>query len=335
MKSRLAVGILACTLLQVGALEAQAKKPPKEQVDETTARARDEFMKGTTAVKAGQWSEALLHFEQAQSIKPSPVAVFNIGYCQRAMGRYVLAKAAFDKALADPAGMPEAQLEEAKTYTKELEEQLARVKITIDPPTTRIAIDGRPLVPLNAGDNKVLVAGVAPAGEGTTPAFPVFEVVIDPGPHLIAASFPGHANVLLNRTILAKSREEIPLKLSELPATIHVESDQPRSVVMLEGRDVGLAPVDITRPAGRYKVQVQKKGFQSYEAVLTLTPGQKANMTARMTLEKQPITQKWWFWGGAAAIIAGGITATYLLTRPDPQPPGYNSGSLGWVATPK
>jgi hypothetical protein len=335
MNLRGAAVFLSCMLVQICAFDAQAKKPPKEQVDETTAQARDEFMKGTAAVKAGQWSEALLHFEKAQSIKPSPVAMFNIGYCQRAMGRYVLAKTAFDKALADPAGMPEAQLEEAKTFSSELEKALARVKITIDPPTTRIAIDGRPLVPLKEGDNKVLVAGVAPAGEGTTPPSATFEVVIDPGPHLISASFPGHANVLMNRTIAAESREEIPLKLSELPATIHVESDQTRSVVMVEGRDVGLAPVDITRPAGKYRVQVQKKGFQSYEAVLTLAPGQKANMTARMTIEKQSITQKWWFWGGAAAIIAGGITATYLLTRPDPQPPAYNSGSLGWVATPK
>jgi hypothetical protein len=313
-----------------------AKPKPKEgQVDESTTQARDEFVKGTAAVKAGQWSEALLHFEKANTIKPSPVAVFNIGYCQRAMGRYVLAKSAFEKAVRDAANMPEAQLEEAKTFIKELDEQLARVKITIDPPSTRLAIDGRPLVPLRDGDPKVMVAGVAPAGEGVTPPAAVFDVILDPGPHLFAASFPGHANVLINRTIEAKSREEIPLKLNELPASIHVESNQERAVVMVDGRDVGLAPIDINRPAGRYRVQVQKRGFVAYETTLTLAPGQKANMRAQMTAERESITQKWWFWGGTAAIIAGGITATYLLTRPEPQPPPYQQGSLGWLATPR
>jgi hypothetical protein len=315
--------------------DVAAARPKKDTVDDVTAQAREQFVKGTAAVKAGQWAEALLHFEKANDIKPSPVAVFNIGYCQRAMGRYVLAKSAFERAVRDAANMPQAQQEEAKTYIKELDEQLARVKFTVDPPTTRIAIDGRPLVPLSSADPNLLVAGVAPAGEGTTPPAPVFEVIIDPGPHLIAASFPGHANVLLNKTILARSREEIPLKLSELPATIRVESDQPRSVVVLAGRDVGMAPVFIERPAGRYLVQVQKKGFQPYEATLTVTPGQKASMMARMKPESEAITQKWWFWGGTAALIAGGITATYLLTRPEPEPPDYRRGSLEWLAQPR
>ncbi|MBI5537595.1 MAG: PEGA domain-containing protein [Deltaproteobacteria bacterium] len=338
MKTRtLAVHLLGLILLSIapGADAAKPSKPKEPVVDEATAQARDEFMKGTAAVKTTQWSEALLHFEKANTIKPSPVAVFNIGYCQRAMGRYVLAKAAFERAVQDAENMPEAQLEEAKTFIKELDEQLGRVKITIDPPTTRLAIDGRPLVPLKAGDPKVMVAGVAPAGEGETPPVPTFEVILDPGPHLFAASFPGHANVLLNKTIEAKSRAEIPLKLSELPANIHVESDQQRAVVVIDGRDVGLAPVDITRPAGRYRLQVQKKGFVAYETTLTLTPGQKANLRAQMTPETESITQKWWFWGGTAAIIAGGITATYLLTRPEAQPPDYQRGSLGWLATPR
>lgn len=333
-----AVVVLAFSSLTLAAhADAKPKRPKDEDraLDEMTVRAREAFGRGTAAVKAGQWSEALQAFEQANSIKPSSVALFNIGYSQRALGRYVLAKASFEKALEGAAEMPTAQVDEAKAYLSEIDEQLARVKITLDPPNARLAIDGRPLVPFKPNDPKVLVAGIAPAGEGTTPRAPVFDVVIDPGMHLITASFPGHTNVLVNRTIAPKSREEIPLKLSELPANIHVESDQPRAVVMLDGRDVGLAPVDLTRPAGRYQIEVQKKGFMSYQATLTLAPGQKANLAARLAVEKESIVQKWWFWGGAAAVVAGGITAAYLLTRPEPQPPDYQRGSLGWLTQPK
>ena len=312
-----------------------AKKDESSKLDDVTAQARDEFLKGIAAVKASQWSEALQFFEKANAIKPSPVAVFNIGYCQRALGRYVLAKASFERALEQADQMPQAQAEEARTYVAELDKQLARVKIVLDPPTTRLAIDGRPLVPLKQGDPKLLVAGVAPAGEGTTPPQPSFEVIIDPGAHLFTASFPGHANVLLNKSIAAESREEIPIKLSELPASIHVESDQARAVVTIDGRDVGLAPIDIARPAGKYRVQVLKRGYATYEATLTLTPGQKANLTARMTQEREAITQKWWFWGGAAAVVAGGVTAAYLLSRPEPSPPDYNRGSLDWLVKPQ
>jgi hypothetical protein len=317
-------------------VEARPKKPTKEVADPVTAEAREAFLAGTAAVKAGQWSEALVHFEKADQLKTSPVVTFNIGYCQRALGRYVQARLSFRKVLDDPSGLPEAQLEETRTMLESIETQvLARVKITLEPATARISIDGRPLVAFEGGEPGVLVAGIAPAGEGTPPPKPVFEVVIDPGVHLIQASRPGHQDVLVNQTFAPNAREALTLKLDELPATIHVESDQPRAVVIVDERDVGLAPIDLTRPAGTYRVQVVKKGFVTYESALEVAPGQKANLRAKLVAETEPITKKWWFWGGAAAIVAGGVTAAYFLTRPEPQPPDYQGGSLDWVALPR
>lgn len=307
----------------------------RKQEDPVTQQAREAFVAGTAAVKAGQWSEALAHFEKANKLKSAPIITFNIGYCQRALGRYVQARLSFRKVVEDPTGMPEAQLEEARTLLEQIDTQiLARVKITLKPATARIAIDGRPLVPFE-GEPGVLVAGLAPAGEGKPPPKPEFEVVIDPGVHIIQASRPGHEDVLVNKTFAPNASETLSLELDELPATIHVEADQPRAVVLVDDRDVGLVPIDITRPAGTYRVQVVKRGFVTYDSTLELSPGQKANLKARMVREEVPITKKWWFWGGAAAIVAGGVTATYFLTRPEPQPPGYQGGSLDWVALPR
>ncbi len=333
-----AVAVWLCLAIALLAVDVSAgpKKPVESgPIDEVTAQARDEFFKGTAAVKALQWNDALVHFERANNLKPSPVVVFNIGVCQRATGHYVLAIRSFKKAIEAQGDMPAAQVEEARAFVGELQKNLVHIKVALDPPNARLAIDGRPLVPLEEGDAKLLVAGVAPPGEGTTPKLAVFEVLADPGTRLVSASFPGHANVLKTMDLEPGAAVDLPLRLKELPSTIHVESDQARAVVILDGRDVGLAPVDITRPAGRYQLQVQKKGFATYETSLQLTPGQKANLTARMSAEKELITQKWWFWGGAAAIIAGGITATVLLTRPEAQPPDYQRGSLGWLAQPR
>jgi hypothetical protein len=303
--------------------------------DPVLKAAREEFVKGTAAVKASQWSEALAHFERANELKGAPVIAFNIGFCQRALGRYVLARRSFQQVLDDPTGMPNAQREEARAFVQEIDRLLARAIIALDPPTAKIAIDGRPLVPLGPREPGVLVAGLAPAGEGTPPPTPTFEVVVDPGVHVIQASRPGHDDALLNKTFAPSSREQIRLKLDELPATLHIESDQPRAVVVVDERDVGLTPIDITRPAGRYRIQVVRKGFVTYDTTMVLAAGQRANVQARLAPEEQLITKKWWFWGGAAVIVAGGITATYLLTRPDPQPPDYRRGSLDWVAQPR
>ncbi|HNS95596.1 MAG TPA: PEGA domain-containing protein [Polyangiaceae bacterium] len=333
----LLVTVVACgVLFTMGPVHAQKKKAAPTTEDPVTLAAREAFIAGTSAVKAGQWSEALVHFEKADQLKPAPVVTFNIGYCQRALGRYILARSSFRKVLSDPSGLPEAQLEEARALLESIETQvLARVTITLLPSSARIAIDGRPLLPYEGGEPGVLVAGVAPAGEGTPPPSATFEVVIDPGVHLIQASRPGHEDVLVNKTFAPNARERLKLELDELPATIHVESDQPRAVVMVDGHDVGLAPVDLTRPAGTYRVQVVKKGFMTYESALEVAPGQKANLRAKLVVETEPMTKKWWFWGGAAAIIAGGVTATYFLTRPEVQPPAYQGGTLDWVALPR
>lgn len=307
----------------------------KQKEDPVTKQAREAFVAGTAAVKAGQWSEALAHFEKANELKAAPIITFNIGYCQRALGRYVQARLSFREVVEDPAGMPKAQLEEARTLLEQIDTQiLARVKITLKPSTARIAIDGRPLVAFE-GEPGVLVAGLAPAGAGKSPPESEFEVVIDPGVHLIQASRPGHEDVLVNKTFAPNARESLSLELDELPATILVEADQPKAVVLVDDRDVGLVPIDITRPAGTYRVQVVKRGFVTYDSTLELTPGQRANLKARMVREDVPLTKRWWFWGGAAAIVAGGVTATYFLTRPEPQPPGYQGGSLDWVAQPR
>jgi len=230
--------------------------------------------------------------------------------------------------------MPAAQAEEARAFVGELRAQLAHVRVTLDPPNARITVDGRPLTPLAPDNDTVLVAGVAPAGEGTTPKKPVFEMLVDPGMRLVTASFPGHTNILLSKEFAPGATEELPIKLQELPATVRIESDQVRAVVMVDGRDVGLAPVRLTRPAGTYQLQILKQGFVPYETSLRLTPGQNMQLTARLTPERESITQKWWFWGGTAAIVAGGVTAVYLLSRPASQPPPYERGTMDWLAQP-
>ena len=52
-------------------------------------------------------------------------------------------------------------------------------------------------------------------------------------------------------------------------------------------------------------MQVVKKGFVTYDSTLELTPGQKANLKARMAREEVPLTKKWWFWGWCGGHCGG------------------------------
>ncbi|HXI55035.1 MAG TPA: hypothetical protein VNO55_03180, partial [Polyangia bacterium] len=71
-------------------------------------------------------------------------------------------------------------------------------------------------------------------------------------------------------------------------------------------------------------------------AALALTPAAAASATATATPPvpslmadpnmvttspgptSRPVYKRWWFWTGIAAVVAGGVVATVLLTRTDP-----------------
>ncbi|HEB83843.1 MAG TPA: PEGA domain-containing protein, partial [Bacteroidetes bacterium] len=57
------------------------------------------------------------------------------------------------------------------------------------------------------------------------------------------------------------------------PGVIHVETDPPESAVELDGEPVGIAPLDLQRPANtEYTIRAVRLGFQPVERTVKLTP---------------------------------------------------------------
>ncbi len=330
---------LAVALFLLGSLSggaARAADPPKAE-DPVVSQARDEFVQGTDLAKKARWSEALALFEHSARLRPHPTTTYNVGVCKRVLGAYTQARDLFEDALrtTDGAVFPESLATEARGYVAEIDRVLARVTITIDPPNAGIAIDGRPLRPsATAAIPVALVAGVLPPGPGIAPPAATFEVLLDPGTHVLTLSRKGYTDVLVTKTFAPGARERTTLNLALLPATLHISSNLAGTVVTVNGADVGVAPIDVSRPAGSYRIVAKRDGFATYEAQVNVLAGEETDFRATMVAEKVPVTKRWWFWTGAAAVIAGGVAITYALTR-NPQPPAYDSGTAKWLVTPQ
>ena len=163
-----------------------AAPAPAGPEPERAAEAREVFKLGATLARQGQWSDALAAFERSAGLVDHPVTVYNIGYVERALGRYTLALTHLEESLAASEGtaarLPEDLEQQAKAYIAELQSRLARIEVTVDPGLA-VAIDGRPL---SAGpQTSVLVAGIAPSGPGAEPPARSFQLWIDPGSHVI------------------------------------------------------------------------------------------------------------------------------------------------------
>src|SRR5689334_11721443 len=129
-------GAHAATWAMVGALVLAspgvlAQSPPAAQApapgeaDAATLQARALFSEGTDKAHRGEWSLALAAFQRSWSLHPHAVTAYNIGYCERALGRYTRARKMFGEAFAESAAhggveLPQELAAAAKTYLAEL-----------------------------------------------------------------------------------------------------------------------------------------------------------------------------------------------------------------------
>ena len=314
---------------------AQAAEPTPA-VDPKLAQARELYLQGVELVKAAQWSGALAAFERSAVLRPHATTEFNIGACERAMGRYTSARESFHRALARARTAPDELAPslsgEAEGFVAEIDRLIARVRVRLNPSNAAVAVDGRPL--RRAGAAGRWIAGLEQPGPGQRVGAAGFELELNPGAHVITLSRKGYADAVINRSFAPGARAELTLELERLPATLHVSSNVSGALVMVDTRDVGPVPVSVLRPGGNYRVLVSKDGYEPYEAQVMVQAGEQTSLRAQLYAEKTPLTKRWWFWTAAAGVLVGGALATYALTRPDPEPPPYDGGSTGWVVRP-
>lgn len=300
-------------------------------------KSREEFVKGAELVRHARWGEALSAFERSATLHPHATTTFNIGACERALGEYTRARMTFGRALSENDAQQQTELNPTlvsniHAFVEELDGLLASANVSLVPSTASIAVDGRPLLVVDPNVSPmILFAGVRAAGPGEPSPAAAFRVRLNPGAHVFTLARRGYADVVINRTFLPGSSVDLPILMDRLPATIHVASTEPASIVTIDGDDVGATPATISRPAGQHRLVVRKSGFIKYETTVDARAGEEVNLSANLEKEKPALTQRWWFWTGIGVVVIGAATATYFATRKDPERPPVDGGGLGWA----
>ncbi len=322
--SALVLGVALCASAHV-----RAEPQP---VDGAVEQARALFRAGSELAADARWNEALAEFERSASLRPHAATSYNIGICQRALGRTTRAQQTFARALAEGAGgeLAPSIIADIEGYLKETDAAVVRVQVRLKPADATISVDGAPLEVVSTRP-ALLRAGTAQPGRGKRPPADRFALTLDPGTHVFVLSRPGFADVIVKHAFKSGERRTLDLALEKLPSTLHVTSTEPRSAVSIDGVDVGLAPVELTRPAGRYRIAVRKQGFLPYEVGAAARAGERVEVPARLQRDEPALTQRWWFWTAAGVVVAGVALGTYAATRPEPDRPAVDGGGLGWA----
>jgi PEGA domain-containing protein len=297
---------------------------------EATERGRKAFLRGVELTRQEQWGDALTAFQEAAAARDAPRVEFNIAYCLRALGRYVAARKVLKRVLSNPTGLDPSQVDDAKAYLADSGKLVARAQVTLDPPTAIVTIDGRALE-ADTGTEDTFEASSESVEDSRSIGKASFVVLLDPGMHIFRAVREGRLDAVVQRAVRSGEVAAVDMRLDLLPATISVRSNPSDGIVRVDGREVGIAPIEFARAAGTYKLDVVHDNFETYEVTLHLQPGERSDLTAKLAPHSVPLTRRWWFWTGAVAIVAGGVVLTYALTRPAPTSPPYDAGSANWL----
>jgi hypothetical protein len=142
------------------------------RADDEAARAQSRtlFTSGATALDDGRPGDALAYFQRAYALYPHYATLYNIGLCQRALGRTVESVTALMKFL--DVGADAVSPEQRTTATRLIKEGQAKIvlaTIKMTPASAKVTIDGKPL------DGR--------------------EVLLDPGSHVLDATAAGRQPV--------------------------------------------------------------------------------------------------------------------------------------------
>ncbi len=126
---RPAASSLACALLT--ALAAWQRPAAAEEDPDAVAL----YQEGVDLAKEGKYAEAIPKFEKAQEMGAPPVALYNIGKCYEALGKYDLAVSFYERYAGSP-GVTDAA--EVQKIVKTLEKKPSHVSIATEPPGAKV-----------------------------------------------------------------------------------------------------------------------------------------------------------------------------------------------------
>jgi len=223
-------------------------------------------------------------------------------------------------------------------------------------PTTSADDDLTPIAPIAAKGEMVVKLASAMTGavlmvdgkeQGNLPLPPLS---IPSGEHTVTVKRPGFAAFVKKVLVSGGKTIEVEAKLTAVAAVLSVESDQAGAQVLLNGKPIGVAPLqDVEVPPGPAEVAVIKDGYKEESQKINFVAGKDYPVQVKFTAipvasdrpvasnltpngsngtpitgvsgTPEPITSKWYFWGGiAAGVVVVAVVATSVAVASQPKP---------------
>ena len=307
----LCVSLLFSSVLAPGAgaqsgAESTSATPSAEE-------ARAHFEAGRRHATAERWADALLEFQASEALAPRAVTEFNLATTLLRLGRAREALAMVDR-LESRTEIDERIASDVVRLRAAARDAIRTLALAVSPPAARVEVDGEVV-----------------EGTGSPRAIP-----LDPGPHTLVVTAPGHAE---QRLTLAPTDVARSVELIAAPAHLTVDAHTPDALITLDGEPAGQGRVEREVTVGEHRLRVTREGFTPFESTITVAAGDRlvidaspsVPLTATRTstpLHEEPLL---WVGVGVGALVIAGVVIGIVVATTPPEP---NGGSTGIVFFP-
>lgn len=248
--------------------------------------------KGDEAMVALRYQDALTHYQQAYEATRSPALLYN-------MGRAYEGLAEFPKALDALEEFNDKAPPELKARVAKLDDLLRDVRNRVATLVVSCAVEN---AEIRLGEK---VIGRTRIGQTV--------IRVNAGKQKLVVSrenfFPYERELLLSGGKV--ETVEATLASRAEAAVLRVTSPVDGAAVALDGRAMGIVPVESPVLPGTHKVAVTRDGYDPADTSVVVTAGERKDVTVPLA-KRASIFTRWWFWT-AVGVVAIGVTSTIVI----------------------
>jgi hypothetical protein len=265
----------------------QAAQPAADTPDEAKR-------KGDEAMVALRFQEALAHYQRAYEATKSPALLYNMGRAYEGLAEFPKALDALeefnDKAPAElKARIPKGVLED---MLRDIRNRVATLVVSCSVENADLRL----------GDK---IIGRTRVGQTV--------IRVNAGKQKLVVSREGYFSFDKELTLVGGKVETVDAVLASRSeaAVLRVTSPVEGASVALDGKPMGVVPVESPVLPGTHKVGVTREGYEDADTSVVVAAGERKDLAVPLA-KKASIFSRWWFWT-AVGVVAIGVTTTIVV----------------------
>jgi hypothetical protein len=279
----------SCAAADPAVAWAAPRKAPSHDAETESARLKRE---ADALMDSGKLADALAVYQRAYELSADPALLYNQGRALEAMGEYPDALDRLEQFEREASPELLAKVPGLEEHIADLRGRLATVLVRSNVRGARVLVREKAVGSVDGELSLRTRAGPA-----------TVEVVADGyEPFKGVLVLPGGATTTLDAILSPRKKD-----------ALLVVRTRPIADIVLEGKPLGRAPLEVRVAAGTYDLAARAPGYRDERITMTVGLGDRREIDLELR-KSPPVTARWWFWTGLAVVVAGGAAAAFALT---------------------